>query len=181
MTAAMFDEMYANTGDEAQPTALRPGTLVYLWRPGETPWAAGSRPVLARVEVGRAHCIVAIDLADGARGIYEITGETPGHLWSWEQAARPQSPCMGSEVEILDAMPTVEEHTRFLAGEPGERLQVRLDSGEVLWGHLQRVVMGPDPVRPEMIELVDPVPGEDARIHVLKVKNVAAVTRFRRA
>lgn len=179
----MFDEMYADRDRGRHcPTALRAGALVYLWRPGERPWHDGNQPVLGRVERTTKDNIVAIDLRDNGRSIYDVANPSPAHRWTWQLAAAPQAPtCMGNGVEIVEAPLSMEDRTRLVAGEPGVRLQVRMASGEVLWGTLQRLVMGQNPWEAEWAELVDAPPGRDAVVHVVRVAEVAGVTRFRRA
>lgn len=183
MTAAMFDEMTDREAAARQdPTQLRPGTLIYLWAPGE---AKSDDRTLARVKMARRDVIEAVDLrSGGGEALYEVGTDltNPNKMrWTWEIAAPPQHPQLACGVEIVDAIMSVAERTKLVAGEPGDNLRVSLTSGEMVHGVLKRLVMGQDNWEAEWAELEDHVPGRDIAVHVIRVAEIAKVTRFRRA
>lgn len=144
MSIAMHDNHVAG---ESNPALLRPGTLIYLWQPGEE---RGVDRTLARVERATVDNILAVDLSDGSRGKYEV-GNDPGNRtalrWTWEVAAparRSSIGCDGIE-RVEGSSMTLEERIAAVCGAPGAKITVRLKSGEAFPGvTLSKLIMGRD-------------------------------------
>lgn len=182
MTAAMFDQMCESDDAERRrhcPTTLRPGTLVYLWRPGEGPWAEGSRPVLGRVERTTTHSIVAIDLIDGARGVYDVGNELPGHRWQWELAAVPDRRANVDGVEHIEgAYLPLAERTRLICGEPGMFVRFGMRDGSSVSGVLTTLIQDdPTSLEADWFQLTGPCDTRGQIVHWGRVQDIVSITR----
>lgn len=184
MTAAMFDEMASRENELRHNAALlRPGTLIFLWRPGDRPWHGGAEPVMARVKTGRTDSIEAVDTRDGAEGVYDVAADpaNPGRLrWIWEIAAPPERPACPNGVERIDGghMP-LDERVRLICGEPGKNVRMGLRDGSSVSGVLTSLMAGPDPEawEAEWAELTGPTDSRGQIKHWVRVGDIISITR----
>jgi len=112
-------------------TSLKPGSLVYLWRPGEIPHM--DRPVLARVERTTVDTIMALDLSNGVRAKYEVGPAYPAGLrWTWELAAPPEGPQLtyGAAAVIDKSTLALDERKELVFGRPGSMVRISTRAGE---------------------------------------------------
>lgn len=180
MTAAMHD----NRAEQrpASPAHLRPGTLVYLWAPGDYS-IPGARPTLLRVERTSVHTIVGVDLRDGARAVYDVSHEHPvAERWMWEVAAPAQH--NRSDIDAVERVEatrlSIDERIRLVCGSPGARLTVRLKNGDALPGVvLTRIIMGPDPDawEAEWVVFTGAPDSMGALQHVIRADEIAGFSR----
>lgn len=161
---------------------LQPGSLIYLWRPGDQPWI--DRHILARVERATQSTIIAEDLVAQARCYYEVDSSYgPARRYTWEFAAPPPARCPGGEVERIDgAKLTLEERIRLVCGEVGASVTVRLRSGDTVTGVLSKLIMGRDPEawEPEWAVFTGPADSRGQIRHVLRVEEIAGFSRSER-
>lgn len=169
--------------EEGNPALLKPGTFVFLWPPGEAPGL--DKPNVAIVEAGRADTIVAENLTQQCRGVYPVSDRTaPGLRWTWELAAPPRRPHWTTATDNPDGV-AVEgpmslcDRVKLTCGvEPGKPVNVRLKSGDIINGVLTRLVMRqPDDHEAEWAEFVGPADSRGQIKHVVRVSEIAAVTR----
>lgn len=143
MTSLMYDNFTADEGHNA--ANLRPGTLVYLWRPGED---KDRERALVQVKKATQHMIRGIDRRDGARGDYEVSTDVPpGLRWTWEVAGIPlRNTVTADGVERIEGgSMTLEERVRLVCGSPGASITVRLKNGDALPRVvLSKLIMGQD-------------------------------------
>lgn len=174
MTMTEADDTYFAERAALNPVGLKPGTLVYLWRPGETPWAADSRPALVRVETARAHAIVGVDLADTVRAIYDVTNDLPGHRWSWEVAAGPRQACTRPAAVDAEEL-TFEERQALLLGSDGQLITVHLNGGSSVSGVVDKVVYRED--KPWALVLVSPPDQRGGFVASVLIHQIAQIMR----
>lgn len=174
MTMTDADDTYFAERTALNPVGLKPGTLVYLWRPGDIPWAADSRPALVRVEVARTHSIVGVDLVDNVRAIYDVANELPGHRWSWEVAAGPRQACTQPAAVDAEDLTFEERHALLLGGE-GQIVTVHLNGGSSVSGVVDKVVYRAD--KPWALVLVSPPDQRGGFVASVLIHQIAQVMR----
>lgn len=178
----MFDQL---TGDNQRPggnpTALRPGTLIFLWPPGETPWQ-GMRPIVARVEKATAYTIMAIDTRDDARCGYQV-GAAPGEpvhqLWTWEVIAPPCRPAERDGVEqIAGNRLTLEQRVRMICGDVGATVRFGMRDGSSVSGVLTTLIQDdPEAREADWFELTGPADQRGQIVHWGRVPDIITITR----
>lgn len=178
MTSTMTDDT-----EQGNAALLAPGTLIYLWPPGETAWQAGAKPTAARVRQAKRDVILGTDLQNGEEGRWDVAVDltNPARLrWTWEVFAPPQ-PSIVAGVEVIAAIPSPADRARFVCGEVGTKARWSLRNGETVHGTLTKLVMGQDHWEAEWCEVVDYPEGRDVAVHVIRVADITKVTRFRSA
>lgn len=140
----MTTAMHANdTVGAVSPRGLQPGTLVYLWGPGEE--QGSDRRILAQVERTTVDHIVAFDRADEEpqRRTYEVGAMYPATMrWTWEVAAPPLAPVLDcGRVKFTNRLTlTREERRQLLLGNVGAYLTIYLAGGTSVDGVVTEVV-----------------------------------------
>lgn len=164
----------AGSTDEKLSGNLRPGTLVYLWPPGESP--SLENQVLARVQRASQDTILGLDLGDRVEKAYEVGHRTlPGLRWSWEVAAElPKS--AGGEVPLVawEEMSSAERQ-RFMFGDGRRDVTVRLVNGDSMHGAPSRIVTQHG--EPLFVELTGPHDTRGPIGHVARWAHISGVTR----
>lgn len=184
MTAAMFDEITDREKAQNHNAALlRPGTLVFLWRPGDQAWTNGAQPVVARVKSARRDNIEAIDIRDGGELLVDVAHELtdPARLrWTWEVAAAPEKPAVKNGIEqITPDRLTIADRIALACGDAGANVRVGLKSGASIHGALTTVVLSADPaaVEPDWALFTGPTDARGPIRHWVRVCDIECFTR----
>lgn len=181
----MFEQMTDDDDDDRRtinPTALRPGTLIFLWPPGERPWRDGVRPTIARVEKATAYMVMAVDVRDGARGGYQVDvnpGEPTGQLWTWEVVEAPCRPAVRDGVEHVDGgSMSLEQRVRMICGEIGATVRFGMRDGSTVSGRLTSLIQDdPEAREADWFELTGPADQRGQIVHWGRVPDIITITR----
>lgn len=138
-TSTANDRAYDLPGTGGNPTALRPGQLVFLWPAEDTVHV--DKPSVVQVEKATAHSIIGIDVMTRVGGQYEISDAAGALRWTWEVASAPPTPALDTAVTYVDRQQlSREERRQLLLGDQGALLVFHLDGGSSVAGVVTTVV-----------------------------------------
>lgn len=154
------------------PTGIRPGTLVYLWAPGDD--KPGGDRILVRVERTTTDTIVGKDLGSAVRGKYQVGGYPAGFQWTWEVAAEPEHASGIEGVSACDRQEmTFEERRVAMFGDVGQLLTFHMAGGSSVSGIVTKVIY--DGEKPWFIVVSSPKDSMRSFQARLKVDQIAQI------